>query len=344
MTVAMLCAAIQKFIADFHQRRSGEPDSFQSLREDAYKPITKAYTHLQAALQQEQSLTADQQVIIQAAVTTTHKQLEKFACCTSAPPFLVSPSGHWTQDSRLTAQYLKQLVSAYVYDPDQQSDKPFWQRILGFRKLLAVESDSTASQHMGRGRFWSSRSSSPPPAVPVSPAQQGTAGRPTLRRQNAFKLTEEESRALTQQLGINHAHSGSGHDLLAEPSDLEEVDDEASADHNPMQAESTAGASLNVILSGAKALSQGASFGEPAKPRTASEPAPDLHQPVNATTAYANVTRCNPKRWVAAHTSGGPYRSKPHVTCSCLWLHHALFVKHPAPMILLLMVCAQLDT
>ena len=231
-----------------------------------------------------------------------HKQLEQFACCTSAPPFLISASGHWTQDSRLTAEYLKQLVSTYVYDPDHQPDKPFWQRIFGLRKLLGSTPSSLSKHHMGKGRLWSSQAVSPDPGTP-HPAQRGTAGRPALKRQNAFKLNEEQSQALTQQLGIgSHVHSGSGHDLLAEAT--EEAHKPLLTDQGSEQLASTASASLNGILAGAKALSQGALFGELSGPEQPNAPVPDLHQPFNATTAYANITRCNPKRWAALHTSG----------------------------------------
>ena len=297
----MFFAAFQKFKADFHQRRSGEPNPFQSAYDEAYTPTTNNYTKLIAALEEGQPLTSNQQAIIQSAVTTTHKQLEQFACCTTAPPFLISASGHWTQDSRLTAEYLKQLVSTYMYNPDQQTEKPLWQRIFGFRKLLGSSSSLLSKHPMGKGRLWSSQAVSPYPDTSDTP-QHGTAGRPTLKRQNAFKLSEDQSQALTQQLGIDsHTHSGSGHDLLAEATQEE---------HKPLtiqgseQLGSTASASLSGILAGATALSQGALFGESSGPERPNGPVSDLHQPFNATTAYANVTRCNPKRWAALHTSG----------------------------------------
>lgn len=244
--------------------------------------------------------------MIQSAVTIFHKQLERFACCTTASPFLIAPSGHWTQDSRSTSDVLKQLVSMYTYDPDQQNQQPFWKRIFGFRRLLgSTSSPPVTPQHMGKGRFWASPSISPSPAG-RAPPQHGTAdtaGRPTLKRQNAFKLSEDESQALNQQLGIGtHAHSGSGHDLLSEASD-EAAEEAQSAPAGQSNRKATVG--LDGVLSSVGGSLKGALLGEAAwGAYTPSSPGPDLHQPFNATAAYANVTRCNTKRWVALHTSG----------------------------------------
>ena len=324
---------------------------FQSAYEEAHKAIIKNYTELKLALKAGERLTSHQQATIQSAVTTIHKQLEKFACCTTAPPFLISPSGHWTQDSRSTADVLKQLVSMYTYNPDQQNEKPFWQRIFGFRRLLAsTPSPPVTSQHMGKGRFWGSRSISPSPVMPIPPQHgtAGTAGRPTLMRQNAFKLSEEESQALTQQLGISsHGHSGSGHDLLSEGSKEAAEEDESAA---ARQSNSTATGGLDGVLSSVGGSLKGALFGEAAQgAHTSTSAGPDLHQPFNATAAYANVTRCNPKRWVALHTSGASRVNMSHnlmtaVPHNCLTLlcfvavfeakhsscNNCMVAKHPA--------------
>ncbi len=295
-------------MADLQQKLSDEPDSFQSAVEDAQAPITKNYTDLVSALQNGNSLTTDQQDILHLAVTTTHQQLERFACCPRLqPPFLISASGHWTQDSRLTTEYLKQLVSTYVYD-DQEVQKPFWQRIFGIRKLLGVTPSlpGVQIQSMGRGRFWTGHQSvNPTPDAndTASPPQHSTAGRPTLKRQNAFKLNEQQSQTLTQQLGLSsHAHSG--HDLLAE--DASEATDEASqeADHEYSSHRSGSSVDLGNIIAGAKALSQGQVLQEVGPEDRAVRGQPDPHRPFNATLAYANITRCNTRRWLALHAGG----------------------------------------
>ena len=165
---------------------------------------------------------------------------------------------------------------------------------------------------MGKGRLWGSPSISPSPDVPTSAqqAQHGTAGRPTLKRQNAFKLSEDESQALTQQLGVGHGHSGSGHDLLSEAT--EEVAESIPAG----QLNSRGTVSLDGVVSLVGGRLQGALFGEATQgPNVSSSHVPDLHQPFNASAAYANVTRCNPKRWVALHTSGA-LQSQP--TCNTI--------------------------
>ncbi|KAL3148312.1 hypothetical protein ABBQ38_013776 [Trebouxia sp. C0009 RCD-2024] len=301
--------AFQKLKADFRQRCSGEPDTFQSATAEAHKAITKNFTELKSALKTEQALTSQQQALIQSAVSTIHKQLEQYACCTTAPPFLIAPSGHWTQDSKSAADVLKQLVSAYTYDSDQQDAKPFWQRILGRRQLLGSTSSSQAEQqHMGKGRFWGSHTTSPSPDMPTPP-QHGTASRPTLKRQNAFKLSENESQALNQQLGLSsHGHSGSGHDLLSAAAE------ESTQAVQAGSANSRAAVGSDNILSSVKGSLGGAllrAIGTDTSPGLV----PDLHRPFNATSAYANVTRCNPKRWVALYTSGTNF-SQPRASAS----------------------------
>ena len=188
----------------FPQRRSGKPDTFQSY-DEAHKAIT-------------------------------NNRVEIFVASRAAPDF--TPAGHYQVGrhhnpqtggevcmlynsaalSHCTFRSLdaRFLVSMYSYGPDQQNDKPFWQRIFGFRRLLGStpSPSATSSRHIGKGRFWASQSISPSPDAPAQPQHgtAGTAGRPTLKRQNAFKLSEDESQALTQQLGIGtHGHSGSGH-------------------------------------------------------------------------------------------------------------------------------------
>lgn len=201
----------------------------------------------------------------------------------------------------------------YTYDPDQQNTKPFWQRIFGRRNLLGSAPSSQAGQHIGKGRFWGTRSTSPSPVMPI-PTQHGTASRPTLKRQNAFKLSEDESQALTRHLGLSSAaHSGSGHDLLSEASGG------ATQAVTAAQADGRAAGGADGIMPSVKGSLEAALSGA-TQLTTASSPLPDFHQPFNATSAYANVTRCNSKRWVALHTSG-TLQSKPsynHSTASCL--------------------------
>lgn len=314
-TVRVCFAVFQKYWADLQQRRSGEPDTFQSAHEDALAPITKNYTELAAALQNGDSLTSAQQNLLHFAVDTTHKQLECFACCAPLqPPFLISATGHWTQDSRLTTEYLKQLISTYVYD--QQTKKPFWQRLLGLRRLLSTTTPTppiAEGEDMGKGRFWASRprvNPSPDVADSANTAQHSTAGRPALKRQNAFKLNEEQSQALTQQLGLTSgSHSASGHDLLAATSAEDDGDADQAADPADRHSSSQVlGSSSNLgsVLAGAKALSQRqGSKGSGTEGRAVGD-WPDPHQPFNATTAYANVTRCNTKRWLSVHAGGAP--------------------------------------
>ena len=192
----------------------------------------------------------------------------------------------------------------YSYDPDQQNAKPFWQRVFGFRRLLgSLPPPSVTSQQMGKGRFWASQSVSPSPDAPPRHGTAGTAGRPTLKRQNAFKLSEAESQALTQQLGIStHGHSGSGHDLLSEASQ-EAAGEAESAPAEQFNSKATVG--LEGVLSSVGGSLKGALLGEATGgPYIPSSPGPDLHQPFNASAAYANITRCNTKRWVALYTSG----------------------------------------
>ena len=274
---------------------------------------------MKLALKAEQPLTSHQQAIIQSAVIIIHRQLERFACCTTAPPFLIAPSGHWTQDSRSTADVLKQLVSMYSYDPDQQNEKPFWQRIFGFRRLLGNSpSLLVTSQQMGKGRFWASQSTSHSPDAPSQHGTAGTAGRPTLKRQNAFKLSEKESQALTQQLGIStHGHSGSGHDLLSEAS-KEAAEEAESAPAGQSNSKATAG--NEGVFSSVGGSLKGALLGEATGgASTLSTPAPDLHQPFNASAAYANITRCNTRRWVALHTSGALPGQLSHNSSITYW-------------------------
>lgn len=306
-------AAFQQFQADLQHRLSGKPDTFHSAYEEAQTRITSNYTSLVTALEDGRSLTTEQQEILHSAVVITHKQLEQFACCAPLqPPFLISGSGHWTQDSRLTTEYLKQLISTYVYDPDQQAEKPFWKRIFGIRRLLGTTPPTVPErQHVGKGRFWASRQriiSSPDADDSPSTAQHSAAGRPTLRRQNAFKLDEQQSQALTQQLGLNsHVHSAAGHDLLeataAEASSDADQPDDLDAQYSASQ---TLGSSVNLgnILAGAKALSKGQALAGPRANSRAAGSQLDLHQPFNATAAYANITRCNTKRWLALHNAG----------------------------------------
>ena len=298
---------------------SGEPDTFHSAYEDAQTAITKNYTDLISALDSGKPLSADQQQTIQSGVATTHKQLEQFACCTSLQaPFLISASGHWTQGSRLTTDYLKQLVSSYVYNPDQEVEKPFWQRMFGIRKLL----DATPvplvaqTQNMGRGRFWHSRQSVGPShdtADLDNTAQPSPARKPALTRQNAFKLNEEQSQALTQQLGLTtHAHSG--HDLLAAASaeaassddkDTNDGDSQAkAAGHESASPALGSSANLGSVIEGAKALSQGQVPKKTGAKVRALPSQSDPHQPFNASAAYANITRCNTRRWLALHAGG----------------------------------------
>ena len=287
------------------------------------------------------ALSSQQEDIIQSAITISNGQLERFACCAPLQaPFLISASGHWTQDSRLTAEYLKQLVSTYVYKPDQKSTKPFWQRVFGVRRLLATASPSPPNvqrQHVGRGRFWSGQENGQKPIdqshtlhASTTSAQSRPNIRPTLTRQNAFKLSEEQSQALTQQLGLTYAsprpnfHSASGHDLLAASSvaaandgtTLAASSAAAANDDVILPASSAAAANdgdhdqrwpggdidLSKVLAGAKALSQGHLPQGTASQSRALHP--DLHRPFNATSAYANITRCNTRRWLALHNSG----------------------------------------
>lgn len=358
--------ALEKFTADLQQRRSGIPSTFQSAHEEALLPITKNYTDLSTALKGGKALSSQQEVIIHSAITISNSQLERFACCAPLQaPFLISASGHWTQDSRLTAEYLKQLVSTYVYKPDQKSTKPFWQRIFGVRHLLATASPSPLSvqrQHVGRGRFWSGQETgqensdqSPTLHSSTTSAQFWPNIRPTLTRQNAFKLSEEQSQALTQQLGLTNAssrprfHSASGHDLLAASSAAAAKDDvilpassvAAANDGNVLPASFAAAAiddvilpassaavvndgdeiqhwpgstiDLSKVLAGAKALSEGhLPQGTESQSRALQ---PDLHRPFNATSAYANITRCNTRRWLALHNSGTNL-SLPRLTAS----------------------------
>lgn len=310
-------AVFQKYWADLQQRLSGEPDTFQSAFEDAHAPITKNYTELAAALQHGHSLTSDQQNLLHSAVKVTHKQLERFACCAPLqPPFLISATGHWTQDSRLTTEYLKQLISTYVYD--QQTEKPFWQRILGLRRLLGTTPTPPIAdgEDMGKGRFWASRPRvNPTPDVADSAvtAQHSTAGRPVLKRQNAFKLNDEQSQALTQQLGLtSRPHSASGHDLLAATSiqdagDADQQFDQAADPGGRHSSSQVLGSSISLgsVLAGAKAMSQRQGSKESGTEGRAVRDWPDPHQPFNATAAYANVTRCNTKRWLSVHAGGG---------------------------------------
>ena len=165
-------------------------------------------------------------------------------------------------------------------------------------------------QHMGKGRFWGSHATSPSPDMPTQP-KHGTASRPTLKRQNAFKLSEEESQALTQQFGLSsHGHSGSGHDLLSAASE-----ESTQAVVHARQADSRAAVTSDGVLSSVKGGPLEGALPGATEPTTSFSPVPDLHQPFNATSAYANVTRCNPKRWVALHTSGAlqckPSRKQP---------------------------------
>ena len=195
----------------------------------------------------------------------------------------------------------------YTYNPDQQNEKPFWQRIFGFRRLLASTPFlPVMSQHMGKGRFWASRSTSPSPDAPPQHGIAGTAGRPTLKRQNAFKLSAEESQALTQQLGISaHGHSGSRHDLLSEGS-------KGAAEENESAPAGQSNSKAMVGLNGVMSL-KGAVLGEATGGQnTPASPGADLHQPFNASAAYDNVTRCNTKRWVALHTSGASQGKLSH--------------------------------
>ncbi|KAL0054031.1 hypothetical protein WJX82_002656 [Trebouxia sp. C0006] len=247
--------AFQKYWADLQQRRSGEPDAFQSAYEDARAPITKNYTELAAALQNGDSLTSAQQNLLHSAVDITHKQLERFACCAPLqPPFLISATGHWTQDSRLTTEYLKQLISTYVYD--QQAQKPFWQRMLGLRRLLSTTTPTppiAEGEDMGKGRIWASRPRADQAADPGEP--------------------HSSSQALISSIN------------------------------------------LGSVLAGAKALSQRqGSKGSGTEGRAVGD-RPDPHQPFNATTAYANVTRCNTKRWLSVH-AGGTNFSQPRRSAS----------------------------
>lgn len=331
----MCDAAFYKFRADLQHRLSGKPDTFHSAYEEAQTSITSNYTSLVTALEDGRSLTTEQQEILHSAVVITHKQLEQFACCAPLqPPFLISASGHWTQDSRLTTEYLKQLISTYVYDPDQQAEKPFWKRIFGIRRLLGTPSPPAPErQHVGKGRFWASHQRIiPSPDADDSPstAQHSAAGRPTLRRQNAFKLDEQQSQALTQQLGLNsHVHSAAGHDLLeataAEASSEADQTDEFDAHDSPSQ---PLGGSVNlgnIYLAGAKALSKGQALVGPKVNSRAAGSQPDLHQPFNATAAYANITRCNTKRWLALHNSG-LYPLLILVLCPETVAHHVVAV------------------
>ena len=346
-------AAFQKYWADLQQRRSGEPDAFQSAYEDARAPITKNYTELAAALQNGDSLTSAQQNLLHSAVDITHKQLERFACCAPLqPPFLISATGHWTQDSRLTTEYLKQLISTYVYD--QQAKKPFWQRMLGLRRLLSTTTPTppiAEGEDMGKGRIWASRprvNPSPDVADSANKAQRTTAGRPVLKRQNAFKLNEEQSQALTQQLDLTSGfHSVSGHDLLAATSardagDADEQADQAADPGEPHSSSQALISSINLgsVLAGAKALSQRqGSKGSGTEGRAVGD-RPDPHQPFNATTAYANVTRCNTKRWLSVHAGGAPSIFVTPVALFCHLCFHlcAFFGNATSPLAVLCLV------
>ncbi|DBB04554.1 TPA: hypothetical protein ACH3X1_012635 [Trebouxia sp. C0004] len=174
---------------------------------------------------------------------------------------------------------------------------------------------------MGKGRFWASRPRvNPSPAVADSAntAQHSTAGRPVLKRQNAFKLNEEQSQALTQQLGLTSR--ASGHDLLSATSaqDAGDADGQVdqAADGGDRQSSSQAlrsNVNLGSVLAGAKALSQRQGSKGPGTKDRAVGAWPDPHQPFNATAAYANVTRCNIKRWLSVH-AGGTNFSQPRMT------------------------------
>lgn len=163
---------------------------------------------------------------------------------------------------------------------------------------------------MGKGRFWGSHTTSPSPDMPTPP-QHGTASRPTLKRQNAFKLSENESQALNQQLGLSsHGHSGSGHDLLSAAAE------ESTQAVQAGSANSRAAVGSDNILSSVKGSLGGAllrAIGTDTSPGLV----PDLHRPFNATSAYANVTRCNPKRWVALYTSGALHGKHKLQTMNC---------------------------
>ncbi|DBA72717.1 TPA: hypothetical protein ACH3X2_010115 [Trebouxia sp. C0005] len=174
---------------------------------------------------------------------------------------------------------------------------------------------------MGKGRFWASRPRvNPTPDVADSAvtAQHSTAGRPVLKRQNAFKLNDEQSQALTQQLGLtSRPHSASGHDLLAATSiqdagDADQQFDQAADPGGRHSSSQVLGSSISLgsVLAGAKAMSQRQGSKESGTEGRAVRDWPDPHQPFNATAAYANVTRCNTKRWLSVH-AGGTNFSQP---------------------------------
>ena len=303
-------AAVEQFWVDLRQRLAGKPDIFQSAYDDAFKPLTRNHSKLMSALGNAEALTAGQQDLISAGVLAKRKNLERFTCCTNQPPFRISAQGYWTQDTRLPSSVSDFMQQLGLSQPDESTKGPsIWQRVFGMRSLLLTTLSTAASQRgytAYRDRFRSQQGGSPQlPRSPPGSAQHGGlilngTARPLLRRQNAFRLTERESDRLSQQLGLSQqSHGASGHELLA-ISNLQSQPNKTPTSGPVKTTPETGGLHLQATLADTASRKLGAeSLGSAAEVR-----AKDIHHVFNATAAYANLTRCNPQRWVHLHAPG----------------------------------------
>lgn len=316
-------AALEQFWVDLQQRVAGKPDIFQSAYDDAYKPITRNHSKLIAALTNAESLTAEQQDLITKGVLTKRSNLERFTCCSNQPPFRISTGGYWTQDTRFPSNASEFMQQLGFSQPDESSNTPsIWQRIFGTRTLLTTL--STAANQRGfntyrsrfRGRPGATGSPSAQSTAQRASASSNETARPLLRRQNAFRLTEQESDRLSQQLGLSQeSHGGtSGHELLATAEtrpDRHSVSDlkhRASTDKVDLQAVSADKTSVDRAAGSVSSMLGLAKHGQQ-----------DSHHSFNASVAYANTSRCNPQRWVHLHAKG--------VLAGILWAQLHCFAK-----------------
>lgn len=308
---------------DLQHRVKGKVDSFQSAYDDALKPITANYSRIKSALDNAEVLTADQQDAVARGVLVKHRSLERFTCCTKLPPFRIAASGYWTQDTHLprnTSAFMQQLG---FKQPDESSTPSIWQRMFGIRSLLSARTASQGISNASMNR--ASPHHLPPRQLPGSRAAAKSAqhdrpnsnsnsnetARPLLRRQNAFRLSEQESQELSQQLGLTQqAHRGSGHELLAALESNSDPDSHISAllyadESSPDIADKELhAAASNRKITAKQRFATGLLAGKAAQAQQKQE---DGHHAFNATAAFANITRCNPQRWLYMHASGVIY-------------------------------------
>ena len=302
------CAALEQFWVDLQRRIAGKPDIFQSAYDDALRPLTRNNSKLLSALDKAEAVTAQQQAIITTGVLTKRRTLERFTCCTNQPPFRISAQGYWTQDTRLPSNASAFVQQLGFSQPDEGSNRPsIWQRVFGTRTLLAAMSSAASRHSYSAWRLQQGGSPQLPRSASASrPAQHGSlnlneTARPLLRRQNAFRLNEREADRLSQQLGLSQRPDRvSGHELLGTADSQSDLD----AGHELKPERSTLAMDsleLQAMSTDAQNLDKEAKVEVLA---AAHVRAKDIHHSFNATAAYANITRCNPQRWVHLHGQG----------------------------------------